>query len=59
MLRMGWLRMVPTADDFEPQKDQVRAYEEIGGGGGGEGGGRRGGWMSRLENATEQRRYLN
>ena len=38
MLRMGWLRMVPTADDFEPQKDQVRAYEEIGGGGGGRGG---------------------
>ena len=25
--------MVPTADDFEPQKDQIRAYEEIGGGG--------------------------
>lgn len=31
--------MVPTADDFEPQKDQIRAYEEIGGGGG-RGGGR-------------------
>ena len=31
---MGWLWMVPTADDFEPQKDQIRAYEEIGGGGG-------------------------
>lgn len=30
--------MVPTADDFEPQKDQIRAYEEIGGGGGDEGG---------------------
>lgn len=26
--------MVLTADDFEPQKDQIRAYEEIGGGGG-------------------------
>ena len=25
--------MVPTADDFKPQKDQIRAYEEIGGGG--------------------------
>ena len=38
---MGWLWMVPTADDFEPQKDQIRAYEEIGGGGGrgGEGAG--------------------
>lgn len=30
--------MVPTADDFEPQKDQIRAYEEIGGGGGPRGG---------------------
>ena len=30
--------MVPTADDFEPQKDQIRAYEEIGGGGGARGG---------------------
>lgn len=31
--------MVPTADDFEPLEDQIRAYEEIGGGvrGGGEG----------------------
>ena len=28
-------------------------------GGGRGGGGRREGWMSRLENATEQRRYLN
>ena len=36
--------MVPTADDFEPQKDQIRAYEEIGGGGGegGEGEGKGG-----------------
>ena len=30
--------MVPTADDFEPQKDQIRAYEEIGEGGGARGG---------------------
>lgn len=30
---------LPTADDFEPLKDQIRAYEEIGGGGeGGRGG---------------------
>ena len=29
---MGWLWMVPTADDFEPLEDQIRAYEEIGGG---------------------------
>ena len=35
---------LPTADDFEPLKDQIRAYEEIGGGGeGGRGGGPRGG----------------
>ena len=55
------LNGLPTADDFEPLKDQIRAYEEIGGGGEGGrgGGGRSGGWMSRLENATEQRRYLN
>lgn len=26
--------MVPTADDFEPLEDQIRAYEEVGGGGG-------------------------
>lgn len=32
------LNGLPTADDFEPLKDQIRAYEEIGGGGeGGEG----------------------
>ena len=44
---------LPTADDFEPLKDQIRAYEEIGGGGEGGrggakggGGGRSGGWMS-------------
>lgn len=35
--------MVPTADDFEPLEDQIRAYEEVGGGGG-EGGGGRGGY---------------
>lgn len=51
--------MVPIADDFEPLEDQIRAYEEIGGGVRGGGGGRRGGGMSRLENATEQLRYLN
>ena len=53
--------MVPTADDFEPLEDQIRAYEEVGGGGGrgGEGEGEGTGWMSRLENATEQPRYLN
>ena len=34
------LNGLPTADDFEPLKDQIRAYEEIGGGGeGGRGGG--------------------
>ena len=33
------LNGLPTADDFEPLKDQIRAYEEIGGGGeGGRGG---------------------
>ena len=35
------LNGLPTADDFEPLKDQIRAYEEIGGGG--EGGGAKGG----------------
>ena len=56
---MGWLWMVPTADDFEPQKDQIRAYEEIGGGGGARGGREKGRVDVKIENATEQRRYLN
>ena len=37
------LNGLPTADDFEPLKDQIRAYEEIGGGGEGGRGGARGG----------------
>ena len=37
------LNGLPTADDFEPLKDQIRAYEEIGGGGEGGRGGAKGG----------------
>ena len=51
-----WFRQPTTLNRKKIRLELTRKLE---GGGGEGGGGRREGWMSRLENATEQRRYLN
>ena len=50
-----WFRQPTTLNRKKMRLELTGKLE----GGGAMGGGRRGGWMSRLENATEQRRYLN
>ena len=50
-----WFRQPTTLNRKKIRLELTRKLEE----GGDEGGGRRGGWMLKLENATEQRRYLN